>query len=246
MTRLAANPKHKLELARRKLKARVEEMRARIEAERDPALSRMVDKAETHLLHHRLTECDEGLTDLADDLIQRDQDREDKRIAAGIKEQERLLAERGIETVTGKGEGLARDGFQWLLKKGRLSVEREATGHTLRRLYDEVWRDGLSSSANDNGANGEEGYCPVAERMKAAEKLQWVRSHIGNACGHAGPAELLDAVCGRGDTLRSLAANDDRVATVSEGQFLLALDMAGIALRNYRTATPCGFQRTAA
>ena len=72
---------------------------------------------------------------------------------------------------------------------------------------------------------------PVDVLAECRRNLARVQRHIIDATGSERLVALLDAVCGRGETLRSLAGNDDRKANGYEVELRIALDMAGVAFK---------------
>lgn len=238
MARLKSSQTQKLELARRKIKTRLDIVRGRVEADRHSGLMPDIERAEVHLHHLRLSDCEKTLDSIQDRLERREAERAAQVIANDIEGQAALMAERGVETVKAR-EGLTRDGWHWLIAKGRIRTDQQSTGNTLRRLHDQAMRDGLSSSANDNGKAANDDVDPFQRRVDASDKLRFVMGHLTDAAGHTGPADLLTSVCIKGQTLRSLAGDKD-AAYAMEGQLRLALDMAGVALRLYRPPAPRG------
>lgn len=234
MTRLTASPLARSALERNlehdRLNARLMAVRSRAEALRQLHLGGLVSRAETKLAFSKFSECADAL------------DQIDREIAAqleGIRAAEQteaanaqadLLSERGVETFD-TGSVKSRDGWLWIVsrKPRRLTPDQISTGSRYSKEYGQARRDGLSSSCNDNMGGGDED--PIEARIKAQDRLDAVAGHIHAAVGDTRLVALLDAVCGRGETLRELAGGDDRRASFIEVELRLALDMAGVAFK---------------
>ena len=158
-------------------------------------------------------------------------------VAAGA-EQDELLAEHGIETArTASGVG-QRHGLIWLIDKGRVTGARKRAGEAWSADYSLVRTDGLRSCLNDNAPGAAVGDDATAQTKKARafDRLACARRHIIAATGSARLADLMDAVCGRGETLRSMAGNDKDQALLLETQLLLALDMTAVSYQIVKVA----------
>jgi hypothetical protein len=116
----------------------------------------------------------------------------------------------------------------WLERKGRVAGRRRIAGQNWGRDYSLARTDGLRSCLNDNVPGGE-AVAPQDRKSEARANLERGREHIHFATGSTSLAELLDAVCGRGDTLRALAGGDKIGAAVKEAELMIALDMAAEA-----------------
>lgn len=152
-------------------------------------------------------------------------------------EQDDLLQAQGIETArTASGVG-ARHGLLWLIQKGRLTPMRKAAGQRWSDDYSLVRTDGVRSCLNDNVRGAGNDALRLDERKAAAsQRLQTAREQIMLSTGSSRLADLLDAVCGRGETLRALAGCDQIRATQMEAELCVALDMAGVSYSLIRCA----------
>ena len=111
----------------------------------------------------------------------------------------------------------------------RLSAAQISTGDRYATTYRAAHRDTLSTSANDNGM--EPALDPVEALRQARQRLSRVQRHIIDATGSDRLVALLDAICGRGETIRAMAGNDDRLSGAYGVELRLALDMAGVAFK---------------
>jgi len=234
MTRLSANPAQRMSLEAKRLKARLDAVRGKSEAYAQLSLGGLVDGAENKLGLLQLDACADLLDTVEKRVARHMESLEEAEMAAAGQRQDHLLRERGIETFE-VGTPRCRDGWQWLTsrKPARLSASQIATGDQYAALYSAAHRDTLSTSANDNG-----GDLTIASLKAQAEarhamrqQLAFVKAHITAATGSDRLAGLLEAVCGNGHTLRALAGNDERKASVYETELRLALDMAGVAFK---------------
>lgn len=235
MTTLTATPAQRVALDRRKLESRLVAVRGRAEALPHLNLGGLLAGAQNKLDLFKFKDCSDALDDVDDRIERHQRSLEEAEMAAAGQAQDQLLAERGVETVV-EGVAKTRDGWRWLTSRrpARLSAAQISTGDQYAALWTAAHRDGLSTSANDNGAV-EPTIGQIKDQIEARhamrEKLQSVRAHITVATGSERLAGLLDAVCGRGETLRSLAGGDDRKAGAYEVELRLALDMAGVAFK---------------
>lgn len=226
MTRLIASNRMIGALALRQLEGKRDTVKARVEGDPACGQARALSTGEQHLFHGRYREAGEMFAQIEAALNER---AERKEVEAAGAAQERLLAARGVDTVETQSKTKARDGLLWLIAKKRLTPQRADIGQRYSLLYGRVLSDGLTSSCNDNG-RGQGGEDPVEARMMARHNLDAVRWHIRHATGGERLADLLDAVCGRGDSLRQMAGGDGYRAFGLEVELNLALDMAGVSL----------------
>ena len=231
MARLSASTEARIALEWRKLEERAAVVRGRVEAMPEAHLDGPMRSAENQIQLRLMDKARKALDIIDGRLEAYIAERDRSEVSAAAEEQEKLLAERGVETFD-VGAVKARDGWQWLItrKPKRLTHDQIDAGNSYGKLFAQALRDDMSSSANDNcGIEGTES--PVDARMKARQRLDVVRAHINGATGSNRLVGLLDAVCGRGDTLRAMAGNDERKAAGYEIEFKIALDMVGVALR---------------
>lgn len=235
MTRLTASPAASQALYRRRIEERAKLVRGRVEAMPGAGLQAKMDSVDNRIRLLHLSIASDLLDQIDEGLERHKQALADAEMAAAGQAQDQLLAERGVSTET-VGVVRTRDGWQWLTsrKPARLSAAQIATGDQYAALYAAAHRDTLSTSANDNAC----GDLTIAQLKASAEarhvmrqKLAGVRAHISTATGSDRLASLLESVCGKGDTLRSLAGNDERKASAYEVELRLALDMAAVAFK---------------
>ncbi|MFC5370917.1 hypothetical protein ACFPIF_00020 [Brevundimonas faecalis] len=236
MTKLKATPAQAVALERRRLVDRTALVRGRIEATPGCGLMPKLANVESRLklLQYGVARV---LLDEIDDTLEaiRAKTAETEQ-AQSAREQDALLADREVETFE-VGVARARDGWRWLTsrKPARLSAAQISTGDRYSALYASAHRDGLSTSANDNGVNAD----PTIQQVRALAELRHnhrqalaaVQAHIQRSTGSGKLGALLDAVCGRGESPRELVGKDDRKAAVVEAELRVALDMATVAFK---------------
>lgn len=215
-------------LYRHKITERARIVRGRVEAVPGAGQQAKMDSVDNRirLAHYTLAA---DLMDHIDQALDRHrQSVEAAHMAAAGHAQDQLLAERGTETFE-VGSVRSRDGWLWLKARKRLTSAQSDAGDKFGALYRGATRDTLSTSANDNG--GESKVDAMDVYSAARQKLAAVKRHITGATGAERLFDLLVNVCGRGDTLRSLAGGDDRLAGCMEADLKTALDMASVAMK---------------
>lgn len=236
MTTIKANAAQAVALERRRLTDRAALVRGRVEATPGCNLLPKIANAENRLRLMQFAIAKTLLDEIDDTLEDMKRKTLDAEVADAGREQDSLLAERGVETFE-LGSVRARDGWKWLIsrKPARLSPTQIATGDRYATLYAAANRDGLSTSANDNMGGGERTPQQVkaaAERRHAQRQaIEAIHVHIARSTGSGRLASLLEAVCGTGETPRQLAGGDDRKTAAVEVELRLALDMAAVAFR---------------
>lgn len=229
---LKASPDARKALDRRKLESRLIAVQGRAEALPQLNLGGLIAGAWNKLNLLLFDACSDTLDDVDARIEKHQEDLAKAEMAAAGQAQAQLLEARGVETFD-VGVAKARDGWKWLTsrKPRRLTTDQVITGDRYCALYLAANRDTLSTvEANDNGFAAEPKNA-VDELAKARAALDRVQRHISDATGSDRLVALLDAVCGRGETLRYLAGGDDRKAGAYEVELRLALDMAGVAFR---------------
>lgn len=236
MTTLKATPAQSIALERRRLTDRAALVRGRVEATPGCNLLPKIANVENRMRLMQFAMAKTLLDEIDDTLEEARRKASENDLAQSARQQDALLAERGVETFE-VGAVRARDGWQWLTsrKPARLSAVQIATGDRYGALYAAAHRDGLSTSANDNAGGGDltvQQVLAVAElRHGQRQALEAVHAHIARATGSDRLASLLEAICGRGETPRQLAGNDDRRAAAIEVELRMALDMAAVAFK---------------
>jgi hypothetical protein len=177
-----------------------------------------------------------GRTDDAGRLIHEVQIKLDERAAskeaeAAAKSAARLAKLRGVPTAREPGGPATRDGFMWLVKKGRVTPHRADAGQRYGALYARARSDGIKSALDDSVRGASPDSSPIDARLRAVFELEAAKRHVYSAMGEDQGrrlVNLLDRICGHGDTLRELAGNDDRKALVLEAELMTALDMEAV------------------
>ncbi|MBD3817909.1 MAG: hypothetical protein IE912_03205 [Brevundimonas diminuta] len=237
MTRLKATPEQATALERRRLTDRAALIRGRVEATPGCGLMPKVCAVENRMRLLQFGAARQMMNEIDDTL-------EEQRLKAAAEEarrageeQDDLLQTQGIDTArTSSGAG-ARHGLLWLIQKGRLTPMRKVAGQRWSDDYSLVRSDGVRSCLNDNVRG------PVTETLRLEEKraaaqqrLEAARGRIRQTTGSDRLADLLDAVCGRGSSLRALAGGDKVKAAQMEAELGVALDMAAVSYEIVRVA----------
>jgi hypothetical protein len=237
MTRLKANATQAIALERRRLTDRAALVRGRIEATPGCGLLPKMAAVENRMRMLQFSVAKQLLDEIDDTLedLRRKADVVEQRRAAVV--QDDLLTSQGIETArTASGAG-ARHGLLWLIQKGRLTPLRKIAGQRWSDDYSLTRADGLRSCLNDNVRGGGPDDLRADEKhAAAAQRLDRARQAIVHATGSPRLADLLDAVCGRGETLRSLTGGDKDRAALLEVELGVALDMAAVSFELVRVA----------
>ena len=236
MSRLSSSDQARIALEWRKLEQRAALIRGRVEALPGAYQAGPMRAAENKIGLRKMDQAREALDLIDEKLAEHVQALEAKRIADASAEQAQLLAERGVETFD-DGPVKHRDGWHWLTtrKPPRLTYDEIDAGNDYAKLYSLAMRDDLSISSNDNArVQNENAGDRTDNGMANRWRLEVVQRHISVATGSTRLVALLDAVCGRGDTLRSLADNDDRKALGLEVELKVALQMAHVGLKIMR------------
>lgn len=230
-TALKATARMKDELAARQLDGILRLLRSKIESDpkRYGGLGSKLTRAERSVLDGRLVDAREQIIE-----IERSIDEKDEAAAteAQLSEQERLSEARGVPTARAESGVAMRDGWLWLVAKGRFSASRVASGRLFREKYERAYPGAsVKSCLADGGGGGDAN--PVASNAHAKFEIQGVRLHMESSVGHHTAAALftlLEDVVGKGDTVRRLAKGDDRKSEGLVVELGLALDLAGVYL----------------
>lgn len=230
MTTLKASAAASQALYRKQIDERARIVRGRVEAMPGAGLQAKMDSVDNRIRLLHLAQASELMDQIDDALERHRQALVDADMAAAGQAQDQLLAERGVETVS-VGVVRTRDGWIWLKNKNRVSSERAAIGDRYLAIYRGAQRDMLAASgANDNGGGG--GHEALIHHLSVAVKdLRHIQNHISGATGSGRLVALLDAVVGRGETVRDRAGGDKELTAILTDQLCLALDMAGVAMR---------------
>ncbi len=229
MTRkLKANEDMRESLVYRQLSDLLVITRAR--AESDPGCGQIpkLNRAAQEMYAKRLEQAGTLIREAEKVLDERKQTAEAEANLQALAEQ---AARRGEEVVRVAKGPASRDGWLWLIQKKRVTRARQQAGDRYSTLYGRARSDGVRSCLNDDGPKGAAGSeaGPLAARMRALSDLKGIHTHIQRSVGEQ-PAQrfiaLLDAVCGRGETLRALSSGDDRKALVVEADLMTALDFS--------------------
>ena len=237
MTTIKATAAQSIALERRRLTDRAALVRGRVEATPGCNLLPKIANVENRLRLMQFAMAKTLLDEIDDTLEELRRKAEAEEMQRSSAEQDKLLHANGAETArTAAGVGM-RHGLLWLIQKGRLTPTRRTSGQRWSDDYSLVRTDGLRSCLNDNdGGGGSIEPHREEKRIAATQRLERARYHISCATGSARLADLLDAVCGRGETLRSLARGDKDQAERLEVELMIALDMAAVSFDIIRIA----------
>jgi hypothetical protein len=237
MTTIVANTRMADALVRRQLSAAVEAIRMVLQADEHSGsrdLRRGLERAERALLDGRLGDAREAVGEIERTLDER---AEAAAVRDGMRESEALAADRGIETAKTEHGPSTRDGFRWLVQKGRVTGARRQAGEQYGQLVGRARSDGTRSCLNDNIPGGGDG--PGDGRARAVAELRLARGHVLRAVGQRQADRLLwllNSVAGEGYTLRELAEGDAREARALEADLMTALDMMAVHFGLVRAA----------
>lgn len=234
-TALKSSPRMKDELAQRQLGVILQRLRSKIEGDptRYGGLGMKLSRAERSTLDGRIVDAREQIIEIERIIDEKD---EAAKTEAMLAEQERLSDARGAPTAKAESGVSTRDGFLWLVGKKRVSAARAEAGRLFREKYEKAHAAPVKSCLADGGGGGNA--TPLASNSHAKFEIEGVRRHMESSVGShtAGSLfSLLEAVCGKGDTVRQLAKGDDRKADVMVAELGLALDLAGVYLGAIRT-----------
>lgn len=237
MTTIKATAAQSIALERRRLTDRAALVRGRVEATPGCNLLPKIANVENRLRLMQFAVAKTLLDEIDDTLEDMRQKAEVSVVQQSSAEQDTLLAARGAETArTASGAGM-RHGLLWLIQKGRLTPVRRTAGQRWSDDYSLIRTDGLRSCLNDNApGGGATDLRPDEKRIAATQRLDRARYHIRCATGSTRLADLMDAVCGRGETLRSLASGDKDRAERLEVELMIGLDMAAVSYDIIRIA----------
>lgn len=220
---LRANPRMVAGVAKRQMADRAAAIRSRVEGAGATGQMAKLSRAESKIHLGELPEAGELLLQIETALNER---REASEVEAGLAESERLAHARGEDTARVEN-GPTRDGFLWLVAKGRLTPHRRIAGERYRQLYARA-NGGPTPSCLNEAMGGGGGDGPQGGTMIAVDELAKAHGHIVGALGKVSGATLIRVVqdvCGRGVTCRQLASDDKVRAAVIERELMTGLDM---------------------
>lgn len=210
---LKSNRAMKTEMAFRSLTDELQVRRGRIEGdpERFSGVMKLLERVEASVMARNLPASRDGMIELKVRMEERD---EAFSIAAQQAEQERLSEARGAPTHKAETGVATRDGWLWLVRKGRYSPARVEAGRRFREKYARANDDAMKSCLNDNSGGGAGDESPMEARLHAQFEVEGVMRHMISSVGVVSGAylfERLRAVVGRGETLAQLAAVEGKV-----------------------------------
>lgn len=235
---LTAKDTARIALQWRKIEARAALLRGRVEATPRAGMDGVLRAADQHIKARFMDKANEALdriTDGLEDFAEKEAERQEREAAAA---QDKEMDAKGVDThrtTTGVGQ---RHGMIWLVEKKRLTGDRRRAAEAWAADYSLVRLDGLKSCLNDNAKGGSDGPSQQFIERKAAARYRLDRAHdhLRHATGSSRLANLIDAVCGRGDSVRSLAGGNQTAAERMEAELMIALDMACVSYGILRAA----------
>lgn len=235
---LTAKQSARVALQWRKIEARASALRGRVEVSPGAGMDGVMRAADQHIKARFMDRAVEALDRITDGLIAFEEKEMKRREREAAAAQDRELEAKGIDTSrtsTGVGQ---RHGMIWLIEKKRLSGDRRRVAEAWSADYALVQSHGLKSCLNDNAKGASEGPSQqfIERRAAARYRLDRAHDHLRHATGSGRLANLIDAVCGRGDSVRSLAGGNQTVAERMEAELMIALDMACVSYGILRVA----------
>lgn len=236
-TALKSNRTMKDQLAARQLTDRVQVIRSRIEGDprRYGGLGSRLDRAERSIMDRRLVDARDHLIDIEQAIAAKDEAAQTK---AQQEEQERLAEARNSPTDKTETGVATRDGWLWLERKKRFTGTRLQAGRIFREKYAKATGSSVKSCIAESTGGGGGDATPTASQVHARFEIDGVRAHMRSAIGQTNGGalfSLLEEVCGKGETVRSLVDGDDRKADAKVIELGFALDLAGVYLGVART-----------
>lgn len=223
---LRATPAQLEALTVRQLEEMARTLRRKVDDDpsRYGGLRAKLDIAERSILDRRFSDAREQLAKVRQGMDEKDHQ---VGLRESLAEREKLGDLRNEPTATAATGAQTRDGWLWLKSKGRFSAARAQIGDHYREKHAKA-QDPLRSCLNDQPGGSGQGASATFSFAKF--ELDGVRAHfrdsLGEEAGHA-LYDLLEAVVGRGETVRHLAAGNDRRADALVVELGFALDLTG-------------------
>ena len=219
---LRATPAARTTVALRTAQARIDALRLRVEAEPGSGQTSALNKVEQHILHGRLPQAGDAMLEIEAALNVR---AEAVRVSERLGETVALNTARGEEQEghgTGEVRVLSRDGMLWLKSKKRLTGAPLLAAEKYRATWSIVHGDEMRTSAyaEAGGAVRTDAFSLSQRKVEAIKALNDV--HTQALLRDASLIRLVEAVCGRGDTLVELAQGDKHVAVRLEAELIVA------------------------
>lgn len=231
-TKLRATPEMIAQRTKQELEGMLTGVRQQFEGnpQRYGRPTQKFDQAERAIFDKRFQQARDHLIDLQQHMDARDEAAEAE---AQAKEQERLADARNTPTVRTETGVSTRDGWLWLVNKGRYSPGRVEAGRLFREKFLKATDDPMKSCLNDSPGGGGGDANPMAGRLHAQFEVEGVKRHMVSSVGQVTGAALFDRLCavvGRGETARQLANGDGHKAEGVAIELGFALDLAGVYL----------------
>jgi hypothetical protein len=140
----------------------------------------------------------------------------------GIQEQIAAAEARGevVDEPADRGpiNVLSRDGMMWLIKRKKLTGYLRVAAERFRHDYEVLHLGGIGSCISGGAGGG--GDDMTMMKVQAASKL--VELKIKAFLRDEGLINVMEAVAGRGETLRDLAMGNQKLAELLEAEFIVA------------------------
>lgn len=153
-------------------------------------------------------------------------DEEGRAVRAHIRFAKQREAPEDVEDVEqGPTNLLARDGLLWLVRKRRINLAQRNAAEDYRKFFTVIFAGGGRSCIGDStGGNANtHGADDLPPLRNAAAREQLDRARRVGLAGDERLIALVDAVAGRGETLRELAKGDKDAAAILETELRVAL-----------------------
>lgn len=231
-TALKSTPAMKAGLALSGLTDELQILRRRIEGNPDrySGVLKQLERAESAAMAKNIPAARDFIIDLKQRMEERDAAFD---MSAQQAEQARLAEARGAPTHKAETGVSTRDGWLWLVNKGRYSPGRVEAGRLFREKYLKATDDPMKSCLNDSTGGGGGDANPMAGRLHAQFEVDGVKRHMVTSVGQVTGAALYERLCavvGQGVTARQLAGGDGHKAEGVAIELGFALDLAGVYL----------------
>jgi len=235
MPRMIATPAQRLAAELQKLRARAASARSRSEALPAAGQSAKVIHIENRIQRGVIADVGRAIDEVHEAIDHHIRRLNEAEVSAASERQAALLEERGVETVTAKNGHRSRDGWLWLRAKAGLTPEQREAGDRWTWDYAAVRSDSMKSCLAES-MNGAPSGDPAVRKAEAGGRMSAARRHIRHSIGDERLADLLDAVCGRGETVREMAGGDGRGVASLTAEARIALNMAAVSYGIVRVA----------
>ena len=218
---LRATPAISRTVAGRVALARLDAVRARLDADPGHGQTEAFRRAERHVHDGRLPQAGDALLEIERVLDGR---AEATLVSKGLAETVALNAGRGEEQEghgTGEVRLLGRDGLLWLKSKKRMTGAPLLAAEMYRKHHTTVHSGDVRIARPDRIGGGAAGdFSPAQAKVDAIKAIR--DAHEIGLSRDGGLILVVEAVCGRGETLMDLANGDKHAAARLEAELQVA------------------------